>query len=189
MFGSPPPPPLLPPLTWAGLDVTIQDALGDDPDALARPAPPEEQHAPELVDRLADDGEVRVESEHSTGRTKAGVTAQHVMQAANEGRRPIVLSRPADAPNVADTLRADPPLRRSDHAVDGEVRYYTSPRDLHVDGSVMTRPGSRNNVWVRDVETDEIVLRDDSGAEHARFEDPERCSRTSNPTPETVRGR
>lgn len=160
------------PLTWAGLDVTINDASGDDADALARPTPVAEQNAPELVDRLTGGGEARVESESSTGRTKAGVTAQHVLQAANEGRQAIVLSRPDDVDNVADTLREPPAFCRSDHAVDGETRFYTSPRDVRIGGEKMTRPGGRENVWVEDDETGEIVLRDDEGAEYARFDTP-----------------
>ena len=173
-----------PGLTWAGLDVTINDASGDAADALARPAPESEQNAPELVERLTGGGEARIESEHSTGRTKAGVTAQHVMQAANEDRRAIVLSRPEDAQNVADTLRADPPLCRSDHAVDGETRFYTSPRDLRIDGDEMTRPGSRTNVWIRDDDTGEVTLKDDGGAEHARFESVDAVFTDSNPYPD-----
>ena len=96
------------PLTWAGLDVTIQAASGDDADALARPAPAAEQNAPALVERLTGGGAARVESESSTGRSKAGMTAQHVLQAANEERRAIVLVRPDDTQNVADTLRTAP---------------------------------------------------------------------------------
>lgn len=160
-----------PPLTWAGLDVTIQDASGDDADALAEPAPDDEQNVPALVDRLTGGDVARLESESSTGRTKGGVTAQHVMQAANEGRRAIVLTRPADAQNIADTLHADPEYCRTDHPVPGETRLYTSPRDVRINGEQMTRPGARSNAWVRDEETDEIILRDGDGTEHARFED------------------
>jgi hypothetical protein len=159
------------PLAWAGLDVEILDASGDDPDALVRPAPPEEQHAPALVEQLTGGDVARLEAEHSTGRSKAGMTAQHVLQAATEGRQAVVLARPDDAANVADTLRADPAFCRSDHPVDGEVRYYTSPRDLRVDGEAMTRPGGRSNAWIKDEETGDVVLRDGSGTEHARFED------------------
>jgi DNA-binding transcriptional ArsR family regulator len=159
------------PLTWAGLDVEILDASGDDPDALVRPAPPAEQHAPALVERLTGGAVARLEAEHSTGRSKAGMTAQHVLQAATEGRQAVVLARPGDAANVADTLRAAPAYCRSDHPVDGEVRYYTSPRDVRIDGAAMTRPGGRANAWVKDEATGEVVLRDGSGTEYARFED------------------
>jgi len=159
------------PLTWAGLDVEILDASGDDPDALVRPAPPAEQHAPALVKRLTGGDVARLEAEHSTGRSKPGMTAQHVLQAATEGRQAVVLARPGDAANVADTLRAAPAYCRSDHPVDGEVRYYTSPRDVRIGGAVMTRPGGRANAWVKDEATGEVVLRDGSGTEYARFED------------------
>lgn len=53
----------------------------------------------------------------------------------------------------------------------------------------MTRPGSRSNVWVGDEQSGEIVLRDDSGAEHARFEDAEGVFSDPEPYPETVRKR
>ncbi|MFC4356550.1 hypothetical protein ACFO0N_01145 [Halobium salinum] len=194
-----------PGLTYAGLDITIADASGDDADALARPTPEAEQHAPALVERLTGGEEARVESESSTGRTKAGMTARHVLQAAAEGRRAIVLTRPDDAPNVADTLLAEPPFCRSDSVEDGETRYYTSPRDLRIGGEALTRPGSRSNVWVREA-SGEVVLRDDVGTEHARFPDvaaafsdadaypggertvkrpssPRRCSTASTPSP------
>ena len=161
------------PLTWAGLDLTIQAASGDDADGLATPVPRAEQHAPELVERLTGGRTARLESESTTGSSKAGVTAQHVLQAAAEGRRAIVLARPTVAENVADTLLAEPRFCRSDHPVAGETRFYTSPRDLRIDGSTMTRPGARANAWIRDEETGEILLRDGSGEEHARFADVE----------------
>lgn len=65
--------------------MVISEASGDDADGLARPAPEAEQHAPGLVARLTDGDEARVEGEKSTGATKAGVTAQHVIQAATKG--------------------------------------------------------------------------------------------------------
>ncbi|WP_458191113.1 hypothetical protein [Haladaptatus sp. NG-WS-4] len=40
---------------------------------------------------------------------------------------------------------------------------------LTIDGETMTRPGSRENVWIHDEQTGEYVLRDSEGTVHARF--------------------
>jgi hypothetical protein len=171
------------PLTRAGIDIRISQASGADPDAVATAAPPAEQATPELVQRLlGDQGEARIEAECTTGRTKPGATARHCLQAAEEGRAHLALVRPDDAPAVADTLLRDPPLCRSDHDVDGETRFYTSPRDLRLGGEAMTRPGTSENVWIRE-ESSDVVLRDASGTEYARFDTVEAVFSDPEPYP------
>jgi hypothetical protein len=171
-------------LTWAGLDLSIHDASGTDPDCLARPAPEAEQQAPEVVAELTDGGEARIEAEHSTGTTKPGATVRHVCQAAAEGRTAVVLCRPEAEAAVRETIHSPPSLCRSDHEGGDEVRYYTSPRDLRIDGEVITRPGGRENVWIREHGGDgDIVLRDASGTEYARFESREAVFTRSDPYP------
>lgn len=157
------------PLTRAGLDMTISEAQGTDPDATARPVPDDKQSAPDVVSELTDGDTARIEAEHSTGRTKPGATVRHVLQAQGEDRQTIVLCRPENEQTVRDTLFGDPICAR--RRKNGHIRYYTSPRDLTVDGEPMERPGASENVWVREnAGGGDIVLRDRDGTEHARFE-------------------
>lgn len=158
------------PLTRAGFDVTISDASGTDPDGLATPI--DDPADPDLVNRLLGEfDEARIESESSTV-SKPGSTVRHILQAHAEGRATIVCCRPDDADAVREVIDTDPPLCRSGHDVSGEIRYYTSPRDLRIDGEPMGRPGGRENVWIREA-SGEVVLRDEMGTEHARFDSME----------------
>jgi hypothetical protein len=47
----------------------------------------------------------------------------------------------------------------------------------------MTRPGGRSNAWIRDEETGDVVLRDGSGTEHARFDDADAVFTDRDPHP------
>lgn len=161
------------PLTNAGLELQINDASGTDSDGLLRPAPASEQEYPELVERLTGGNVATIESEHQTGATKPAATAAHVLATANEDMRCLVLVRPDVSQNVSQTLLREPQFCRSGWDREHEIRYFNSPRDLTIDGEPVTRTGARENVWVRDEITDEIVLRDSDGTEFARVDTPE----------------
>ena len=47
----------------------------------------------------------------------------------------------------------------------------------------MARPGSRTNAWIRDEETGDVILRDGSGTEHARFPDADAVFTDRDPYP------
>ncbi|GAA0255540.1 type IV secretory system conjugative DNA transfer family protein [Haladaptatus pallidirubidus] len=123
--------------------------------------------------RLAGTKDVYIESEHTTGDSQPSQTVRNVMQAVNEGRRCLLVSREETAKRVHTTLLKEPKGSHKNHPVDGERRFYTLTSGVTIDGDAMTRPGSSNNVWVYEESSGEYVLRDDNGTEHARFESAE----------------
>ncbi|WP_231189294.1 TraM recognition domain-containing protein [Haladaptatus sp. DYF46] len=179
------------PLTQLGfvVDILAQDG-GDMPDALASVEDaldiPDDADNEEIADavahyreqnpvmnRLAGAREVYIESEHTTGNSQPSQTVRNVMQAVNEGKRCLLISREQTARRVHTTLLTEPKGCHKNHSVDGEQRFYTLTGDVAIDGEVITRPGSSDNVWVYEESSGEYVLRDDNGTEHARFENAE----------------
>lgn len=124
------------------------------------------------VDALTGGREAVLEAEKSTGSTKQGQTVRNLASAVNDGKRCLFVCREDVADNVWKTLAEEPRGARERHSIEGETRFYNL-RPLGIDGQRAYRDGSREDVWVRDEETGEIVLRDGSGTEHARFPDAE----------------
>jgi hypothetical protein len=123
-----------------------------------------------MLDRLAGTRDAFIESEHTTGQTQPSQTITNLAQAHDEGHRCLFVTRPDDAENVHDTLVGDEPCCWSSHSADGEKRFFTFTRDLHIDGEKITRPGASNNVWVYDEATGQYILRDTNETVHARFD-------------------
>lgn len=143
-----------------------------DPDAIADAVATYRDENP-LLDRLAGAKDIYIESEHTTGSTQPSQTVKNLAQAHNNGHRCLFLCREDVAPKVDNTVGHEPFCCRSSHSVDGERRFYTGTTTLSIDGETMTRPGSRENVWVHDENTGEYILRDDAGTVHARFDTAE----------------
>lgn len=110
-----------------------------------------------------------IEAEHSTSGTQPSQAVRNAIEAHNDDRRCLYLIRPELASKLHGYLEA-PAGCRSDHDTHGETRFYTKTGALTINGGDMTRPGTSENVWIRDEDTGQIVLRDDSGTEHARFD-------------------
>lgn len=122
------------------------------------------------VDELTNGREAILEAEKSTGSTKQGQTVRNLSSAANDDKACLFLCREDVADNVWRTLADEPRGARERHSVDGETRFYNL-RPLGIDGERVYRNGAREDVWVRDDETGEYVLRDGAGDVHARFPD------------------
>jgi len=147
----------------------LDDLDVDDHDRIAeRVTNYREEHA--ILDRLAGTRDAFVESEHSTGSTQPSQTVQNLAQAHNTDHRCLFLCRPEEAEAVYDTVGKEPLCKRTKHSVEGEDRFYTGTNTLSIDGEKMTRPGSRDSVWVYDDQTGQYILRDSDGTEHARFD-------------------
>lgn len=175
------------PLTQLGFVVDILDQEGDSmPDALAklddklrldgiedravitdRTNAYRDNH-PELY-RLAGVYDAYIEAEHSTGESQPSQTVRNLAAAHNDGQRCLFLCRPEAAETVHKTIVEGDPCCHGNHPVDGERRFYTTTNALTIEGDRMTRPGSKDNVWVHDGQTGQYILRDDDGTEHARF--------------------
>ncbi|WP_339106281.1 type IV secretion system protein VirD4 [Haloterrigena salinisoli] len=122
------------------------------------------------VDALTGGREAVLEAEKSTGSTKQGQTVRNLASAFSEGKTCLFVCREDVAENVWKTLAEEPRGAREQHSVSGETRFYNL-RPLSIDGERVYRPGAREDVWVRDETTDEIILRDGAGEVHARFPD------------------
>jgi hypothetical protein len=155
----------------ARLDDTLKLAGITDPGTVTKRVTDYRNESP-LLDRLAGVKDAYIESEHSTGSTQPSQTVLNLVQAHNEGHRCLFLCRGDVAKKVYDTIERAPLGCRSNHSVAGERRFYTDTNALRIDGEQITRPGSKDNVWVHDQETDQYVLRDSEGTEHARFDTP-----------------
>ncbi|ODR80875.1 hypothetical protein BG842_02635 [Haladaptatus sp. W1] len=141
----------------------------DDPEEItAKVTTYRDNHA--LLNRLAGAKDAYIESEHTTGSTQPSQTVKNLAQAHNAGHRCLFFAREDVAENVYETVAHDPFCCRSNHPVADERRFYTGTQMLTIDGETMTRPGSRENVWIHDEQTGEYVLRDSEGTVHARFE-------------------
>lgn len=124
------------------------------------------------VDALTGGREAVLEAEKSTGSTKQGQTVRNLASAFSEGKKCLFVARDDVAPNVWKTLADEPRGARERHSVSGETRFYNL-RPLGIDGERVYRDGAREDVWIRDESTGEIILRDGAGKEHARFPDAE----------------
>ncbi|GAA0260065.1 hypothetical protein ACFFQF_22010 [Haladaptatus pallidirubidus] len=155
---------------------SVEDALDIPDDAdneeIADAVAHYREHHP-VMNRLAGAREVYIESEHTTGNSQPSQTVRNVMQAVNEGKRCLLVSREQTARRVHTTLLKEPKGCHKNHSVDGEQRFYTLTGDVAIDGEIITRPGSSDNVWVYEESSGEYVLRDDNRTEHARFENAE----------------
>ncbi|WP_126665146.1 type IV secretory system conjugative DNA transfer family protein [Haloterrigena salifodinae] len=181
-----------PALNDLGLNVTIaEQGEGDKslPDGVADPTPllevdsdadpvaiaealEEFKESHPTVDALTGGREAVLEAEKSTGSTKQGQTVRNLASAFSEGKKSLFLCRDDVADNIWRTLAEEPRGARERHDVSGETRFYNL-RPLGIDGERVYRDGAREDVWVRDESTGEIILRDSAGEEHARFPDAE----------------
>lgn len=123
-----------------------------------------------LLNRLAGTSDAYIESEHTTGSTQPSQTVKNLAQAHNAGHRCLFFAREDVAEKVYETVAAEPFCCRSSHPATTERRFYTDTQTLRIDDEAMTRPGSRENVWVYDEQAGEYELRDGDDTIHARFE-------------------
>lgn len=124
-----------------------------------------------LLYRLSDAADIAIEAESSTGDSKPAQTWLNLTQAVNFGQRCVFACREDVAPNVWRTLTENGHF--SHRWNDVHERYYNSG-NLTIGGQQVYRPATgRETVWLRDQTTDEIILRDSDGNEHARFPDAE----------------
>ena len=155
-------------LTRRGAAVSIPEQGGGSlPDARVAPGP----DADDVVEQLTGGDSAPIEAEKSTGDTKPGQTVLNLAAAANDDRRCLLVARPDDAERVWSTLVSDPPSEREYDPESEETWLYNDTAKVRVGGEKVYREGSRESRWFRDETTGEYVLRDDTGAEHARFED------------------
>lgn len=152
-------------LCGAGVGITINTTGGATADAVGYPHP--DPDYPDIVEALTLGKETRIEAEHQTT-TKPGQTVRHLNQAIAEDRAIIYLCRPENESTVRNVLLASPHGCRE--TPDGRMRFYTSPRTVHIDGDEITRPGEAENCWYQ-TPSGEIVLEDGNGKTWARFED------------------
>lgn len=110
-----------------------------------------------------------LEAEHSTSGTQPSQAVMNAIEAANDGHRCLYLIRPELASKLHGYLAEQPAGCRSNHNEAGETRFYMRGA-LSIDGEKMTRPGAKDNVWIYEKQTEQYVLRDQSGTEHARFD-------------------
>lgn len=179
-----------PALNELGLDVTIaEQGEGDKPlpDGTADPTPLleiedgadpaaiaeafeqfREDHP--TIDALTNGREAILEAEKSTGSTKQGQTIRNLSSAAADNKTCLFLCREDVADNVWRTLAKEPRGARERHSVDSETRFYNL-RPLGIGGERVYRNGAPEDVWVRNDETGEYILRDGAGNVHARFPD------------------
>jgi hypothetical protein len=123
-----------------------------------------------LLNRLAGANDAYIESEHSTGDTQPSQTVLNLVQAHNAEHRCLFVCREETAKNVYNTLAHAPAGCRSTHSKDDERRFYTGTDPLKIDGEGMTRPGTKDNVWVYDEQTGQYILRDTNDEVYARFD-------------------
>lgn len=121
-----------------------------------------------LVDRITDGRELAIEGEKSTGNRSPGQTVINTAQAINQGKRCLLACRPDNASNIYDTVAHDPVFCRSGQSSETERRFYTGS-SMVIDGEGVYRPKQGNAVWVHERNTDQYVLKDTTGDEHARF--------------------
>lgn len=125
----------------------------------------------ETVAKLTDGERIVLEAEDETGRSKPGQTVRNLAQAIAETGRCLLVASPETARRVENTL-SNPPCVRSQEA-DGSRVFYNR-RDLRIDGETMLRPaGPKQTVWRFDASSEEYVLSDSDGQEHARFDSHE----------------
>lgn len=130
-----------------------------------------EEHA--VVHRLAGSRDAYIEAESSTTKTQPSQAVMNAIQAHNAGHRCLFLIRPGLARKLNGYLAHGPFGCNSGKSTEEETRFYTrSGTPLNIDGEDMTRPGKKDNVWVREKKSGQIVLKDKSGTEHARFDSP-----------------
>ena len=121
----------------------------------------------ETVARFTDGERIVLEAEHETGESKPGQTVLNLAQALDSGERCLLVAYPTAARRVENAL-SNPPCVRSQDA-DGSRVFYNR-RDLKIDGEQMLRPaGPKDTVWRFDASSEEYVLTDSDGHEHARF--------------------
>lgn len=152
-----------------GAQVTIPSQGGDGslPDAIVEPGDDPDP----VVEALTGGVETAIEAEKSTGDSKPGQTVLNLAGAVTVGQRCLFAARPDDADRVWSTL-VEEPTNASEYDPDAdETLLLNSTSKVRAGGEKVYRPGSRISRWSRDETTGEIILRDDAGDEHARFDD------------------
>ncbi|NKE37316.1 type IV secretion system DNA-binding domain-containing protein [Natronococcus sp. JC468] len=122
------------------------------------------------INALTGGREAVLEAEKSTGSSKQGQTVRNLSSAVSDGQKCLFICRESEAESVWKTLGEVPRGVHNSHTEPGETRFYNL-RPLGIDGERVYRDGTREDVWVRNEETGEYILRDGSGNEHARFPD------------------